>query len=122
MDFHERGIMDRDEQRSQLDPVLLPLYDHLMESQQQLQDLSEQDIAREVEATAYRLRSQHDKTELARLQVMLRDTDEDRTPEEEQSLLHRVAHLRKRMGENQKALGRLTLLGSGRLNARGSIR
>ncbi len=122
IDFLERGILDRDEQRGQLDPVLLPLYDHLIELEQQLRDLTEQDTAREVEAAAYRLRSQHDKTELARLEVMLRDKEQDRTPEEDQSLLHRVAYLRKRMGENQKALGRLTLLGSGRLNATGSIR
>ncbi len=112
MDFRERGITDRDEQRHQLDAALLPLYDHLAQLEQQLRSLSEKELARELEAAARWLRSEHDKIEIARLEVMQRDTDQDRTPEEEQSLRHRVAYLYKRRAENDRALSRLYATGS----------
>jgi DNA primase len=122
LDFRERGITVRDEQRGALDTILVPLYDHLMELGQRLQDLTERDMARESEAVARRLRNQHDKAEVAMLEVTMRDKDDDRTPEEEHLLHERVAYLNRRIGEDHKALGRLTLLGSGRANATGSIR
>jgi DNA primase len=84
--------------------------DRLRAAAQALPDLSEPDLAREIELAAYRLRAERDKNELARLELLLREQDELRDATEEQHLRARVAFLLKRVAENQKALGARTLL------------
>lgn len=105
-----QGLEDFDALRAEIDPVLLPLFERVVELEKGLGELSEHHVARELEATAYRLRSQHDESELGRLEVILRDQEDDRTPEEQQILLERVARLGKRVVESHRALSRLTLL------------
>lgn len=103
-------LFDRDEFRATLDELLLPLFEQLSEQARQLPDLNEPDLARELERAAYRLRLQHDKTELAHLEVMLRDQDDERTADDEQALHTRVAFLLKRITDGQMALGARTML------------
>ena len=103
-------LFDRDEFRATLDELLFPLYDQLSEQARQSLDLNEPDLARELERAAYRLRLRHDKDELAHLEVMLRDQDEERTADDEQALRERVAFLLKRITDGQMALGARTML------------
>lgn len=65
--------------------------------------LNRADLAREIECAAYRLRAERDKTELARLEVLLREQADDRA-DEMQRWLERVNTLRQRIAENHKAL------------------
>jgi len=103
-------LFDREMFRAALPDALLPLYEQLDNATRDLPDLSEPELAREIEVTARRLRAERDKAELARLEVLLRERDETRDAEEEQQLHQRVAFLLKRIAENQKALGARTAL------------
>ncbi len=100
---------DRESFRAELDESLVSSYDRIMELERRAAELSAVDLVRELESAAYRLRLQSDKTELTRLEVMLRDQDADRTPEDERLMRERVGLLLKRVGENQKALSARTL-------------
>ena len=103
-------FFEREHFRAALDASLTGLFDQLVVAMQNVPDLSEPDLAREIEIAAYRLRAERDKTELARLEVLLRDKDEPRGTEGERSLYDRVNLLRKRVAENQKALSARTFL------------
>lgn len=108
--MRERGRdLDRETFRAELDESLISSYDRIVEFERNLAELSVADLLRELEAAAYRLQLQSDKTELARLEVMLRDQDPDRTNEDERRMRERVGLLLKRVGENQKALSARTL-------------
>ncbi len=109
-------LLERDAFRATLDDALLPLYDRLWaEANARLLALSEPELAREIETAAHRLRLQRDKTELARIQVLLRDEDESH-PANTRGLRERVAILLKRITASQKALSaRRTLLSPTRL-------
>jgi hypothetical protein len=103
-------LFDREAFRASLVEALLPLYDRLVASEQTVPDLNEPDLAREIETAAHRLRLQRDKMGLARLEVLLRDHEDERTAEDERLLRERVDSLRKRVMNSQKALGARTLL------------
>jgi DNA primase len=103
-------LFDREAFRAALEPSLLPLLDRLSEAASNGLELTEPDLAREIEIAAYRLRAERDKAELARLEVLLRDRDEERDAEEERNLLERVNVLRKRIAQTQKALSARTAL------------
>ena len=109
--LRESGIehFDREAFRAKLDEALVPLYDRLLGFDGNLPELDEPDLQREIETAAFRLRLQRDRTELTRIEVMLRDKDEERTAEDERLLQERVAFLLKRVGETQKALNARTL-------------
>ena len=102
-------LFDREAFRESLDESLHPLCDQLLERARQLPDMEEPDLAREIQTAAYRLRLQRDKTELAGVEVMLRDQDEERSAEDETMLRARVEFLGKRIVESQKALSARTL-------------
>jgi hypothetical protein len=104
--FQQAGmeLTERDRFRSRLDEALVPLYEQLSTLEQNLPTLNGPDLTREIETTAYRLRLQRDRTELTQIEVMLRDQDTDRTPEDARVLYERVNLLRKRIDESQKAL------------------
>ncbi len=102
-------LFDREAFRVTLDESLVALHDHLIS--QELPALSEPELAREIENAAHRLQIQHDKTELAQIQVILRDQFEKLSAETERGLFARIGFLRKRLMENQKALGTRTILG-----------
>ncbi len=102
-------LFDREAFRESLDESLRPPCDQLLERARQLPDMDEPDLAREIQTAAYRLRLQRDKTELAQVEVMLRDKDEDRTAEDEVVLRKRVDFLWRRIIESQKALSARTL-------------
>ena len=104
------GFFEREAFRATLDALLLPLFDRLTETEPSGFDLNEPDLAREIEIAAYRLRAECDKTELVRLEVLLRDQDEVHDAEDERNLLERVNVLRQRVAENQKALSARTAL------------
>jgi len=101
---------EREAFRASLDVSLQPYCDELFTRAQHLPDLNEPELMRELERTAYRLRLQHDKTELAQLEVMLRDHDPAHAPGDDPVLHARVAFLLKRLTDGQKALGARTLL------------
>jgi len=110
-DFGESSeFFDRDSFHAALDGSLVALFDRLVEAEHGIPDLTQPDLAREIEIAAYRLRAERDRTELARLEVLLRDKDELRDSEDEQRLHARVALLLKRVAENQRALGARTML------------
>lgn len=104
--FQQAGmeLTERDRFRGRLDEALVPLYEQLSTLEQNLPTLNGPDLTREIETTAYRLRLQRDRTELTQIEVMLRDQDTDRTPEDARVLYERVNLLRKRIDESQKAL------------------
>jgi DNA primase len=102
-------LFDREAFRDALDESLQPLFDQALERAQQLPDLDEPELAREIQTAAYRLRLQRDKLELARVEVLLRDQDDERTAEDEQVLRERVEFLGRRIVESQKALDARTL-------------
>lgn len=102
-------LFDREAFRDSLDDALQPLCDQLFERARQLPDMDEPDLAREIQTAAYRLRLLRDKAELARVEVMLRDQDAERTAEDEIVLRGRVDFLGKRMIESQRALNARTL-------------
>jgi len=104
-------FFDRDAFHATLDESLVALADRLTEQAQKLSDQSEPDMAREIENTAHRLRIQHDKIELSQIEVLMRDKDDERHPEEEQRLRERVIFLQKRLMDSQKALSVRTILG-----------
>jgi DNA primase len=109
-DFVARSeLFDRDAFRESLDESLRPLCDQLLERAQQSPDLDEPDLTREIQTAAYRLRLQRDKAELARVEVLLRDKDDDRTADDEANLRERVEFLGRRIIESQKALNARTL-------------
>lgn len=93
---------DRESFRASLDETLLALHDRLIG--QGVPDLDELGLRREIESTAHRLRLQHDKTELEQIEVLLRDKDDERVPEDTQRLQTRVSFLLKRLMDSQKAL------------------
>jgi DNA primase len=101
-------LFDHDAFRAALPDALHALYERLNDAARDLPDLSEPELAREIEVTARRLRAERDKAELTRLEVLLRERDETRDLYEEQQLHQRVAFLLKRIAENQKALGART--------------
>ena len=71
--------------------------------------MDEPDLTREIQTAAYRLRLQRDKAELARVEVLLRDKDDERTSDDEAMLRERVEFLGRRIIESQKALNARTL-------------
>ena len=103
------GLYDAEAFRESLDESLQPLCDQLSERARQLPEMDEPDLAREIQTAAYRLRLQRDKSELARVEVLLRDRDEDRTTDDETTLRERVEFLGKRIIASQKALSARTL-------------
>ena len=103
-------FFEREAFRAVLDVSLLPLFDRLTEVEPSEFDLNEPDLARETEIAAYRLRAERYKTELVRLEVLLRDQGEVHDAENERNLFERVNVLRKRVSENQKALSARTAL------------
>jgi DNA primase len=105
----ESELFDREAFRESLDESLQPLCDRMSERAQQLPEMNEPDLAREIQTAAYRLRLQRDKSELAHVEVLLRDQDEDRTADDEANLRERVEFLGKRIIESQKALNARTL-------------
>jgi len=109
-DFESSEFFDRDSFHAALDGSLVALFDRLVEAEHGVPDLTQPDLAREIEIAAYRLRAERDKTELAQLEVLLRDKDEVRDAEDEQRLHARVALLLKRVAENQRALSARTML------------
>jgi DNA primase len=100
-------LYDREAFRAMLDETLGQLHDRLIG--QGIPDLSEPDLAREIENTAHRLRLQRAKTELAQIEVLLRDQDETRTASDIVALQARVDWLRKRLMDSQKALSARTI-------------
>jgi DNA primase len=110
-----QGANERFEHESfkmNLDGSLRSLYDRLAEQGHGLSELSELELVREIELAAYRLRDEHDRAELAHIEVLLRDNDVDRTSEDTLSLHARVSFLQKRKGETQKALSMRTMFKS----------
>ncbi len=105
--------LDREAMRARLDAAIVPLWDHLNELVDSLPQMNESDVIWAIETTAYRLKLQRFKSELARLEVMQRDQEEDRTTDEEHVLLERVDLLRRRIGEVQKALSGRTSFSRG---------
>ncbi|MCI0474805.1 MAG: hypothetical protein L0Y55_01025, partial [Anaerolineales bacterium] len=103
-------FFDHDAFRAALDPSLTVLFERLSEAESGVPELNQPDLAREIEIAAYRLRAERDKTELARLEVLLRDQDEPRDAADEPRLHARVGFLLKRVAESQKALSARTLL------------
>lgn len=97
---------DREAFRATLDESLGTLHDRLSGSG--VPTLDELGLAREIESVAHRLRLQHDKIELSQIEVLLRDKDDERTPEDTQHLQTRVGFLLKRLMDSQKALGART--------------
>ncbi|MBI4789534.1 MAG: DNA primase [Chloroflexi bacterium] len=112
---------DRDAFRAHLDPALGPVCDRLLQAARNLPELTEPDLQREIETASYRLRLQRDRNELAQIEVMLRDRDEERTASDESLLKERVALLLKRVGETQKALSARTLFKPRLLGKTGTI-
>lgn len=103
-------LFDRDDFRASLDESLRSLCDQLLARAQELPELSEPDLACEIEKAALRLQVQHDQAEVERLQMILQDAElgaDERVP-----LFEHVEFLRKRRAENQKALSARTLLRS----------
>lgn len=107
--FQPTELFDREAFRATLDESLHALHDRLIG--EGMPDLGEPDLAREIANAAHRLRLQHDKTELAQIEVLLRDHDNERTTEEIQRLQTRISFLLKRLMDSQKALGTRTILG-----------
>ena len=105
----ESELLDREAFRESLDESLQPVCDRLSERARQLPEMNEPDLAREIQTAAYRLRLQRDKSELARVEVLLRDKDEDRTADDEANLRERVEFLGRRVIASQKALNARTL-------------
>ena len=105
----EAGLFDREAFRESLDESLQPPCDQMLARAQQLPEMDEPDLAREIQTAAYRLRLQRDKSELARVEVLLRDKDDDRTAADEANLRARVEFLGRRIIESQKALNARTL-------------
>lgn len=101
---------DRDAIRQSLDEALWPMYDRMIERAQQLPALDDQEFLREIQTAAYRLRLQRDKSELAKVEVLLRDADDDQALEEDATWHERAEFLGKRIIEGQKALSARTLL------------
>jgi len=101
----ERGAI-----REALDEALWPLFDQMTDRARQLPELDDQDLRREIQTAAYRLRLLRDKSELARIEVMLRDAVGDQTSEEDALWHARAELLGKRIIEGQKALSARTLL------------
>ncbi len=97
------GQLDREAFRSGLTDLLVPVWDRLVDAAAKLPVLDEADLARELEKAALSLQITYDRNELGRIQVLLRDADDERTPEEERALRERVAILGKRILDNQKA-------------------
>ncbi|MBI5650182.1 MAG: DNA primase [Chloroflexi bacterium] len=106
----QNDFFERDAFSATLDVSLRSLCEQFWARAQTLPDLNEPDRARELERTAYRLRLNHDKQELAQIEVMMRDQDQDRGADDEQPLRARVEILLKRIMDGQKALGARTLL------------
>ncbi len=104
----ENGLFDRDAFRATLDATLAALHDQLVG--QGIPDLHEPELAREIENTAHRLRLQHDKLELAQIEVLLRDQGDESAVENPNQLLERVSFLRKRLMNSQKALSSKAML------------
>jgi DNA primase len=106
----QNDFFERENFSARLDESLRALCDQFWARAQTLPDLSEPDRARELERTAYRLRLNHDKQELAQIEVMLRDQDQPPDVDDEQPLRARVEILLKRIMDGQKALGARTML------------
>jgi DNA primase len=100
---------DLDAFRASLDESLQPLFDTLAQGAQQLAQLGELDLAREIESTAYRLRMNRDKSELNQVEFLLRDRESEPDFEEESLLHERAELLRRRVAENHKALSARTM-------------
>ncbi|MBM3129893.1 MAG: DNA primase [Chloroflexi bacterium] len=103
-------FFDRDAFHAALDASLVPLWERLRAAESGVPELNQPELAREIEIAAYRLRAERDKTELARLEVLLRDQDELRAAADEPHLRARVAFLLKRVAESQRALSARTAL------------
>lgn len=114
-------LFDREAFRAALDESLVPLFDQFAERAAQLPDLSEPDLAREIEKAAYRLRRQRDKGELAQIEVLLRDQDAERPPDDAQSLRERAEFLRKRLRDSDQALSARTLFKPHAMGIAGTI-
>ncbi len=109
-DSFQRGMtVDLDAFREMLDESLKPLFDTLVERAQELVELSEPDLVREMESTAYRLRMSRDRSELTQVEFLLRDQESGQEIEEKSLLHERAELLRRRVAENQKALSARTM-------------
>jgi len=97
--------------RSLLDESLGVALDALAVETSRLSELSEMELTREIETTAYRLRQTRDKNELTQVEVLLRDQDiaTDADDAERQMLHARAEFLRRRVAENQRALSARTM-------------
>ncbi len=106
----EHDFFEHDAFRAVLDESLQLYFDQVVRRGDQLLELSDPDLALELERAAYRLRTQHDDRELEQLQVMLRDDAELRDQDYQRQLYERIAFLSKRKVENQRALNARSLL------------
>jgi hypothetical protein len=90
---------------------LLPTFERLAERVSSLTELTDMDLTREIETTAYRLRQNRDRNDLTQVEMLLRDQDSATDGEDaERKMLHeRAEFLRRRVAENQKALGARTM-------------
>jgi DNA primase len=98
----QNDFFERENFSARLDESLRALCDQFWARAQTLPDLSEPDRARELERTAYRLRLNHDKQELAQIEVMLRDQDQPPDVDDEQPLRARVEILLKRITDKKR--------------------
>ncbi|MCL4393259.1 MAG: toprim domain-containing protein, partial [Chloroflexi bacterium] len=95
--------------RETLDPALVPLFDHLIARARLEPVLDEPESARDIQTAAYRLRLQRDRAELAQVEVLQRDEEDEQSTQDRASLRERVEFLRKRINFSQKALNARTL-------------
>jgi DNA primase len=106
----QSNVFDRETFRESLDPELKTLFDQLAAQTHVLSEFEKPDLMREIQTVAYRIRLQHDKAELAQVEVVLRDRDEERIAADEAVLHERVGLLSKRIIDSQKALSARSLL------------
>jgi len=92
-----------------LDEALGVALDELAVDISRLSELSDLDLTREIETTAYRLRQTRDRNELTQVEMLLRDQDLATDGEEKQMLHERAEFLRRRVAANQKALSARTM-------------
>jgi hypothetical protein len=92
--------------RDLLDESLRVSVDALAVEASRLVSLSDLDLIREIETTAYRMRQYRYRDELTQIEMAQRETEE---AEEKKLLDERAELLRKGMAENQKALNARTM-------------
>ncbi len=100
---------DSDSFRGLLNESLERLFESLVERSRSLAELTELDLKREIETTAYRLRLNHDRNELTQVELLLRDQEAEEDVAEKNMLHERAEFLRRRVADNQKALSARTM-------------